>query len=74
MFSFQIAHRLAAIENIDPEPVVVKFFGIFFFFFQCNSIVGNIISTTGRFLSHHRGIIPTLLSVLLQPGHELLHH
>merc|ERR1719412_2422256 len=42
----QIAHRLAAIENIDPEPVVVKFFGIFFFFFQCNSIVGNIISTT----------------------------
>jgi len=42
----QIAHRLAAIDNIDPEPVVVKFFGIFFFFFQCNSIVGNIISTT----------------------------
>ena len=25
---------------------MVKFFGIFFFFFQCNSIVGNIISTT----------------------------
>ena len=45
-FPFQIAHRLAAIQNIDPEPVVVKFFGIFFFFFQCNSIVGNIISTT----------------------------
>ena len=42
---FQIAHRLADIQNIDPEPVVVKFFGIFFFFFQCNSIVGNIIST-----------------------------
>ena len=48
LFLSQIAHRLAAIENIDPEPVVVKFFGIFFFFFQCNSIVGNVLSTTGR--------------------------
>ena len=24
---------------------MVKFFGIFFFFFQCNAILGNIIST-----------------------------
>lgn len=42
----QVAHRMAGLEGIDPEPVVVKFFGIFFFFFQCNSIIGNIISTS----------------------------
>jgi len=42
----QVAHRFAGLDGVDPEPVVVKFFGIFFFFFQCNSIIGNIISTT----------------------------
>jgi len=41
----QVAHRFASLDGVDPEPVVVKFFGIFFFFFQCNSIFGNIIST-----------------------------
>merc|ERR1711892_516177 len=42
----QVAHRFAGLDGVDPEPVVVKFFGIFFFFFQCNSIIGNIISTS----------------------------
>jgi hypothetical protein len=42
----QVAHRFASFDGSDPEPVVVKFFGIFFFFFQCNSIFGNIISTS----------------------------
>merc|ERR1712106_552560 len=42
----QVALRFAGLDGSDPEPVVVKFFGIFFFFFQCNSILGNIISTT----------------------------
>jgi len=41
----QVANRMAFINKEDPEPYIVKFFGIFFFFFQCNSIVGNIIST-----------------------------
>lgn len=41
----QVAHRFAKLEGSDPEAVVVKFFGIFFFFFQCNAILGNIIST-----------------------------
>jgi len=41
----QIATRMAALNREDSEPYIVKFFGIFFFFFQCNSIVGNIIST-----------------------------
>ena len=37
--------RFARIEGSDPEAIVIRFFGIFFFFFQCNSILGNIIST-----------------------------
>jgi len=41
----QVAHRFAKLEGVDPEVIVVKFFGIFFFFFQCNAILGNIIST-----------------------------
>jgi hypothetical protein len=40
--------RLAVLDGVDAEPIVVKFFGIFFFFFQCNSIIGNIISTEGK--------------------------
>jgi len=42
----QVAHRFAGLDGIDAEPIVVKFFGIFFFFFQCNSIIGSIISTS----------------------------
>ena len=45
----KIAHRFAGLDGSDPEPVVVKFFGIFYFFFQCNSIFGNIISSSGQF-------------------------
>jgi len=41
-----IAHRFASLDGVDPEPIVVKFFGIFFFFFQCNAIFGHIISTS----------------------------
>jgi len=41
----QIANRMATINGDAVEPYIVKFFGIFFFFFQCNSILGNIIST-----------------------------
>jgi len=41
----QIANRIARINGEETEPYIVKFFGIFFFFFQCNSIIGNIIST-----------------------------
>lgn len=45
LYLTQIANRMAAIHKTDTEPYVVKFFGIFFFFFQCNSVLGNIIST-----------------------------
>ena len=41
----QAANRLALLEGARPETVLAKFFGIFFFFFQCNSILGNIISS-----------------------------
>lgn len=42
----QVAHKLAQLEGIAAEIVVVKFFAIFFFFFQCNSIIGSIIHST----------------------------
>ena len=42
-----VAHKFAALDGADAAPVVGKFFGIFFFFFQCNSVIGNIISTSG---------------------------
>ena len=42
-----IANRLALNEGTDPEPIIVKFFGLFFFLFQCNSILGHSISTFG---------------------------
>jgi hypothetical protein len=38
---------MAVLDGVEAESIVVKFFGIFFFFFQCNSIVGHIISTGG---------------------------
>jgi len=41
----QVAHRYAGLDGSNADQIVVKFFGIFFFFFQCNSILGNIIST-----------------------------
>ena len=44
----QVAHRLSILEGVAAEIIVVKFFAIFFFFFQCNSIIGSIISTTGQ--------------------------
>ena len=46
-FVLYFIFRLAVLDGIEPESVVVKFFGIFFFFFQCNSIVGHMISTGG---------------------------
>ena len=42
----QVAHKMAQLEGVATEIIVVKFFAIFFFFFQCNSIIGNIISTS----------------------------
>ena len=32
-------------EGSDPKAIVVRYFGIFFFFFQCNNILGNLITT-----------------------------
>ena len=40
----QVAHRFAKLEGSDPEATVVRFFGIFFFVFQCNRVLGNLIT------------------------------
>ena len=43
--SFQHPRLAALDEKGEVEAVIAKFFGLFFFFFQCNSILGNLIST-----------------------------
>jgi len=40
-----IATRYAKLTNDDPDAVVNRFFGIFFLFFQMNSIFGSLISS-----------------------------
>jgi len=40
-----IASRLAKLQNKDTDQVVNQFFGIFFFFFQLNNIIGSLISS-----------------------------
>eukprot|EP00397_Hematodinium_sp_SG-2012_P021074 GEMP01021748.1.p1 GENE.GEMP01021748.1~~GEMP01021748.1.p1 ORF type:complete len:488 (+),score=105.76 GEMP01021748.1:182-1645(+) len=41
VFLTHLAKRLAHLDGVTPDIVLSKFFGIFFFFFQCNSIIGN---------------------------------
>jgi hypothetical protein len=35
-------------ENKEPGPQVTRLFGIFFLFFQCSQVIGNLISSTGK--------------------------
>ena len=69
----QVAHRFAGLDGSDPEHVVVKFFGIFFFFFQCNSILGNIISTTGIAYIYDIIHLPTTCIPVLSSGGTEVH-
>ena len=41
----QLGHQYAKLVNEDAEVVIVRFFGIFFFFFQSASVLGNLISS-----------------------------
>ena len=41
----QVGERYANLMSIDVEPIIVRFFGIFFLFFQSSSIWGNLISS-----------------------------
>ena len=41
----QVAERYANLMSVDAEPIIVRFFGIFFLFFQSSSIWGNLISS-----------------------------
>ena len=46
----QIGNIYGELTNQPVEPILVKFFGIFFFFFQSNRIWGNLISSAGKVL------------------------
>uniref|UniRef100_A0A0K2UNC0 UNC93like proteinlike [Bombus terrestris] n=1 Tax=Lepeophtheirus salmonis TaxID=72036 RepID=A0A0K2UNC0_LEPSM len=41
----QVGNKYAEVTGKSVEKVVVRFFGIFFFFFQCSSILGHLISS-----------------------------
>lgn len=41
----QVAERYAKLTSVDVEPIIARFFGIFFFFFRGSSLWGNLISS-----------------------------
>ena len=43
----QVGSIYAELTNQSVEPIIVRFFGIFFLFFQSSSIWGNLISSSG---------------------------
>jgi hypothetical protein len=43
------------LDGTTPEPVIVKFFGIFFLFFQTSLVWGNLISSWGESISNNQG-------------------
>ena len=46
----QVGNIYGELTNQPVEPIIVKFFGIFFLFFQSSSIWGNLISSAGKIL------------------------
>ena len=45
---FQIGNKYAELDGIQVEPIIVRFFGIFFLFFQFTFVVGSAISSAGK--------------------------
>ena len=45
---FQAGYRFAELTGATPESVIVRFFGIFFLFFQAAFVWGNLISSWGN--------------------------
>ena len=45
----QVGNIYGELTSQPVEPIIVKFFGIFFLFFQSSSIWGNLISSAGKF-------------------------
>ena len=45
----QIGERYAKLTSVDVEAIIVRFFGIFFLFFQSSSVWGNLISSLGMY-------------------------
>jgi hypothetical protein len=41
----KVAQEYSSLSGVQPEVITVRFFGIFFFLFQCSQIWGNLISS-----------------------------
>ncbi len=48
LFSPQVGNKYAELTGVPTEPVIVRFFGIFFLFFQFSSVVGNLLASTSE--------------------------
>merc|ERR1712001_364218 len=42
----QVGNRYAELSGVAVEPIIVRFFGIFFLFFQSSSVWGHLISSS----------------------------
>ena len=47
-FLMQLGNSYGALVGAETEAIVVRFFGIFFAFFQSSAIWGALISSTGK--------------------------
>ena len=45
---FQVGNRYAELSGVPVEPIIVRFFGIFFLFFQSSSVWGHLISSASK--------------------------
>merc|ERR1712001_693575 len=45
----QVGNRYAELSGVPVEPIIVRFFGIFFLFFQSSSVWGNLISSSSKY-------------------------
>ena len=46
--NLQIGNKYAELDGVQVEPIIVRFFGIFFLFFQFTFVVGSAISSAGE--------------------------
>ncbi|MPD04486.1 UNC93-like protein [Portunus trituberculatus] len=46
----EVGSRYADIVGENSEVVIVRFFGIFFLFFQSTQVWGNLIASAGKFV------------------------
>ena len=57
--------------QVEVEPIIVRFFGIFFLFFQSSSVWGNLISSLGEYLAIKLNNVHIYIDII--PYHKSLY-